>query len=161
MDASSLSSQATHGLLLKSEWTEKAAGTLLWNQAPSQKERGLPWASRRHGGCPASQAACYLNDWHVAAQQPSRLAVCTEPRTKQAIKRQRRSSRCRLQSPSRWRRDGIPGLATNIKAVCHPGLDVWDLSGQRLASHTAGYKVSLKRKQTLSFIPRPPPPQGF
>lgn len=93
-----------------------------------------------------------LNDWHVAAQQPSRLAVCTEPRTKRAIKRQCRSSRGRLRSCSRWGRAAFPGLTRNIKglvAVCHPGLDVWDLNGQRLASHTAGYKVSLKRKQTV------------
>lgn len=78
--------------------------------------------------------------------------MCTEPRTKRAIKRQCRSSRGRLRSCSRWGRAAFPGLTRNIKglvAVCHPGLDVWDLNGQRLASHTAGYKVSLKRKQTV------------
>lgn len=54
---------------------------------------------------------------------------------------------CRIWN--RWRRTAFPGLARNVKglvAVCHPGLDVWDLSGPRLASHSRLQSPSAEEK---------------
>lgn len=59
---------------------------------------GSSWASCCDGNRPAPRAACCLNDWHVAAQQPSRLAASERGAKNKAgaIKRQCRSSHCRL-----------------------------------------------------------------
>ena len=94
--AASLSSQGTHGLLLKSKLTvgdrEGSRHTPVSPGSFPERKGSFPRRVSGDGSCPAPQAACYLNDWHVAAQQTSRLAACAEPRTKRAIKRQRRSS---------------------------------------------------------------------
>lgn len=85
--------------------------------------------------------------------------MSAEPRTKRAIKRQRRSSRCRLRSWSRWRRAAFPGLTRNIKglvAVCHPGLDVWDLSGQRLASPSRLQSQSAEKADGVIYLQTSP-----
>lgn len=85
--------------------------------------------------------------------------MSAEPRTKRAIKRQRRSSRCRLRSWSRWRRAAFPGLTRNIKglvAVCHPGLDVWDLSGQRLASPSRLQSQSAEKTDGVIYLQTSP-----
>lgn len=64
---------------------------------------------------------------------------------------------CRIWN--RWRRTAFPGLARNVKglvAVCHPGLDVWDLSGPRLASHSRLQSPSAEKKDGVISLQTSP-----
>lgn len=60
---------------------------------------------------------------------------------------------------NRWRRAAFPGLTRNVKdpvAVCHPGLDVWDLSSPRLASHSRLQSQSAEKKDDVISLQTSP-----
>lgn len=160
MDASSLSSsQGTHGLLLKSKLT-------VGDREGSRHLCVTRLLPRKKGVFPR-RVSCAVMEAVQLHRQPAILMTGMWPLSRQAgwlhalSQEQSGPLKGSAEAPtaglgagawSRWAWAAFPGLRRNIKglvAVCHPGLDVWVLRGQRLASYTAGYKVSLKRKQTV------------
>lgn len=97
----------------------------------------------------------------MAAQQPSRLAASERGAKNKAgpLKGCAEAPTAGCWSWNRWRRTAFPALARNVKglvAVCHPGLDVWDLSGPRLASHSRLQSQSAEKKDGVISLQTSP-----